>query len=77
MEYINRGNSKLLILFLVTCLLLLHISKLSLIEKGFLTYSDEYRYVASAKAFQYFSKLEIRAGLQNIFSTQGRPADPF
>lgn len=75
MAIANNYKKQPLILFFIVALVLLNISKLSLIGEGFLALIDEFRYFSSGKALQNFSKFEIKAGLNDLFSTQSRPAN--
>lgn len=75
LNFITNCKQQPLILFLFTCIVFLTVTKLSLIGNGFLTFPDEFRYLASGKALQNFFELEIKEGFNNLFSTKGRPGD--
>jgi hypothetical protein len=60
---------------LITTIVLITIIKLNLIGTGFMAFPDEIRYGQSGMALQHLSELEIGAAIDDIFCTQGRPAD--
>jgi hypothetical protein len=62
-------------LVLVALILFVSFYKLSLIGEGFLAFPDESRYTRSGKALKDISEAKIHDALNEIFSTQGRPAD--
>jgi hypothetical protein len=84
--FLIEGKDKILVLlncyrnqplkyFLITSIVLLTVIKLSLIGTGFLAFPDEFRYAFSRQALRDLSELKIRPAINDIFSTQARPAD--
>jgi len=57
------------------CLIFVTITKLTLIGNGFLAFPDEIRYIISGKILKEFQTGNLYGALENVFSTQARPAD--
>lgn len=76
LQFIWRNYSQhALIYLLITIIVLITVIKLNLIGTGFLAFPDEMRYCQSGRALHHFLEFKISAAMQDIFSTQGRPAD--
>jgi len=61
--------------FLVVCIIVVTISKLSLIGEGLLSFPDEFRYMAAEKVITDLSELNISGACNAIFSTKSKPGD--
>lgn len=67
---VQRLNYILIFLIaVITCL------KLGLIGKGFLAFPDEFIYRSSERAFQNLADGNLKAAVNEIFATQGRPGE--
>jgi hypothetical protein len=60
---------------LVILIILISLFKISLIGKGFLAFPDEFIYRSSERALNDILNGDIKTGLYEIFSTQGRPGE--
>lgn len=63
--------------FLWIALLAVTLLKLGLVGKGLFAFEDEGRYTDAARALEHFARGRIPAGLEEVFSTQGRPGATF
>ena len=61
--------------FLSVVLLAMTMLKLGLMGSGLFAFEDEGRYTNAARALKNFAHGRISAGLEEVFSTQGRPGD--
>ena len=61
--------------FLLVLILLISVSKLFLIGKGFLAFPDEIRYYSAGNFINEISEGHLKAALYAAFSVQGRPGE--
>ncbi len=74
MQYKNLKNN-IFEYVIIALIILITLYKLNLLGSGFLAFPDEFRYASSGSALKDFSELELKSGIRNIFSTEGRPGD--
>ena len=60
---------------LFVALVAMTLVKGSLMGAGFFALNDEFRYRQAGAALEHWSRLEIRDGIENLFSAKGRPGE--
>lgn len=64
-----------LLFYVIVAIVLSTVVKLSLIETGFLSFPDEFRFMAAGKVIEHVSNGEFSEACYDIFSTKSKPGD--
>lgn len=72
---VNTYRNKPLNFIVIVFIVLITASKLSLIKTGFMTFPDEFRFMAAGKVLDELSKFDFESACNTIYSTKSKPGD--
>jgi hypothetical protein len=68
-------NHRMLRYALLVAIILMTLSKLTLMGSGFFAFHDEFRYLEAGKALQNLTDFEFQSSAKSLFSATGRPGE--
>lgn len=71
----DNYRNKPMHLLIITFIVIITATKFSLIKTGFMTFPDEFRFMAAGKVLDDIAKLDFSSACNAIFSTKSKPGD--